>query len=127
MRAKEEESAQIVLADAGRGVKAAEEELAAKQERLRRDERARGKAADWELAESARMKAISDAKKAAVVLADARAVETRARDRYIEAHRKVEVVRRAADRKREEIARDGDAKDRKEMDQVANLLYSFNR
>ncbi len=127
LRGHEEEKAQIVLASAGREVLTARQNLADAEVRLLKQGRVGELARDYEVADAARSRAAHDVRQAADQVTRAKFREEQARTAYISAHRKVEVVRRAADRKREDLVTEQNKAENKEIDTLATLMYSYKR
>ena len=127
LRGRVEEKAQVVLAEAGRDVAEARQTLAEAEVRMHRETRVAGRACEWEMAEFARAKVVEEVKAAADEVTRAKSREEQARTAYLSAHQSVEVVRRAAERKRGDIVREANTAENKENDSVATLMYSYKR
>jgi hypothetical protein len=121
LRERDEERARLQLADAQRMALAARAAANDAQERARRDERGRGSAAHWELADAAHLQALREAKKAATAAQAADQKYDVTRGQYNGAYARAEAMRRAADSRRDIVLREIDAGERKAMDEIAVL------
>ena len=123
LRQRAEDAAKLALARARKDVAEAGAELERLRARARQDDRAAGCAAEWEVRQRARDRALAEIEKAEEALRQLRAREAEARNGYETAHRQLEAVRRVAESKRAEMAREADRKDRKTMDEIAGILH----
>jgi flagellar export protein FliJ len=85
--------------------------------------RARADISQWEVAELAHHRAISDAKKAQKDLEAAQKSAAVVRTHYVSAHQAAEVVRRVATNRREEAERELNRVEDKALDEAASLLF----
>ncbi|MFZ5444139.1 MAG: hypothetical protein ACOZQL_29350 [Myxococcota bacterium] len=87
------------------------------------DNRMRADVSQWEVTELAHHRALVDARRAQRELESAQRTASSARDQYLSAHRAAEVVRRVADNRREETARELNRLEDKALDEAAGLLF----
>ena len=123
VRQRAEDSAKLALARARIEVARAEGELERLRERARLEDRQAGSAAQWEIRQAARDRALAEIKREEEALRALKAREAAAREAYEAAHRQFEAVRRVAEGKRAEMAREAGRKERKAMDEVAAILH----
>jgi flagellar export protein FliJ len=123
IRERAEESAQRDLGRARQLTVAAETALAQARSRALAETRVAGTAAGWQNAESARIRELGDLKRWERTVLEARAKEAEARSALEKAHRQHEVIRRAAQNKREEMAHQADRAERKLLDELATMQF----
>ncbi len=123
LRERAEDSTKIALARARKEVAEAQAALERLRERARADDREAGDAADWEIRQRARDRALAEIKKAEEAVRQLKSREAAARQAYEAAHRQLEAVRRVAENKRAEMRREAERKDRKAMDEIAGILF----
>ncbi len=123
LRQRTEDSAKLALARARKEVAEAEAALEALRARARLDDQAPGDAAEWEIRQRARDRALAEIKKAEEGMRQLKAREAAARQAYEAAHRQLEAVRRVAENKRAEMKREAERKDRRAMDEIAGILH----
>jgi hypothetical protein len=112
------------LAAAQREALRKDEELALSRVRAANDHRASGDAAEWQLVEAGHARSLQLVRvKEQQVRAHAVVVE-KVRVKAQSAQMALEVVKRAADRKRVEAVQAREKQDAKQLDQIATLLYS---
>lgn len=112
------------LAAARREALRREEELALSRLRAAKDHRASGDAAEWQLVEAGHARSLQLVRvKEQQVRAHAVVVE-KVRVKAQSAQMALEVVKRAADRKRTEAVQAREKQDARQLDQIATLLYS---
>ena len=112
------------LAAARREALRKEEELALSRLRAAKDHRASGDAAEWQLVEAGHARSLQLVRvKEQQVRAHAVVVE-KVRVKAQSAQMALEVVKRAADRKRTEAVQAREKQDARQLDQIATLLYS---
>lgn len=87
------------------------------------DFRVRADVSAWEVTELAHHRAVAEARKAQRELEVAQRSAAQARDQYVSAHKAAEVVRRVADHRREEVARELNRAEDKALDEAAALLF----
>lgn len=119
LRERAEDECAIELARASEMTRQARDKLALIDDRLRRENRRQGDAADWELAEAATARALKERKVAEAELKKAEGAEAAARVAYAQAHKKAEAVRRVAEARRKAILKEAEVAERKLMDEVA--------
>lgn len=90
----------------------------------RNDGRAPGEAALWVLEEAVHHRALQALKAAEGQLSAAADGERSALDAYGAAHRQADVVRRVAERRRAELARERERTDRRGLDELATLRFN---
>jgi flagellar biosynthesis chaperone FliJ len=124
LRERDEDAAAREVANAERGLRNAQQQLDDAKARALSDFRARNDVAQWELQELAQHRALDESKKAARAVETAKALALKSRERFTTAHQRAEVVRRAADTRREELTRELDRAETKQLDDVAALLFN---
>jgi flagellar export protein FliJ len=124
LREQDEERAQTLLADSERAAKLAAEHAAAAQERARHDGRKSGSAADWMMLDAAHGRARQEAANAAHAATAADAKLAASRDHYSTAYQRAETIRRVAETRRSEMIAEYEAKERKELDEIAVLRFA---
>lgn len=124
LREQIEDRARLELANAQRQTAAAEESLREAEERSRRDHRGRGSAADWQIAESAHGTALREVREAERA-AQAAVIElARTRTEYVSARGRAEAVRRISAIRAETAAKEREAREDKELDELAVLGFA---
>ncbi len=123
VRERSEDAAKVALARARMEVTRAASGLERLRERARHEDRQAGSAAQWEIRQAARDRAVAEIKRAEEALRALEAREVAARQAYEAAHRELEAVRRVAESKRAEMAREAGRKERKAMDEIAAILH----
>jgi len=111
------------LGEAGRRLQSAESLLAASRARAAADQRRRAAAADWQLAELAHGRALSDVRAAEQAAATAAAASSTSRDRYVAAYTRAESLRRVAATRAQEILDSRENAERKELDELGTLRH----
>lgn len=119
----EEERAQNLAKAEVEAREAAQRATQARQNTLR-DERNRGDASRWAMAEVAHQRALLESKRADHDAARLRQDADGARVNYTAAHQQAEVVRRVADHRRSEIAQEQNRAEDRALDDVATLLFT---
>jgi flagellar export protein FliJ len=124
IRERAAEAVERELAAAQREARRKEQDLAAARERASKDQRRPGDAAEWQLVEAGHARSLQLVRaKELQVSAHATVVE-KVRVKAQSAQMALEVVRRAADRKRAELVLARDKSEAKQLDAIATLLYS---
>lgn len=123
VRERAEEKALRQVVEAETQAKAAHERAEALKKIAQQDQRQPGDAATWELAETAHVRALSDARKAQKEAERVAAEVSKVRVVYTSAHQRAEVVRRVAETRRDEQRRDVERVEEKALDEVASLLW----
>lgn len=123
LRERVEDQAKIALAQARQKTQKAEELLKQAQARAAIDHRVAGTAALWQDAESARVRALAEVKRAREGCQAARDAEEKQRRAFELAHRDAEAVRRAAESKRQEIVKAAERAERKQFDELAAIQF----
>lgn len=118
-----EEKAGVALAHAETAVTAARTRVEDARRLASQDFRARSDISQWEVAELAHHRAISDAKKAQKDLEAAQKSAAVVRTQYVSAHQAAEVVRRVATSRRDEAIRELNRVEDKALDEAASLLF----
>lgn len=124
LRERDEERTRTLLADSERAAKLAAEQAAAAQARARQDGRKAGSAADWQLLDAAHGRARLDAANAEQAAGAADAHLEATRQQYSLAYQRAETIRRVAETRRAEMVAEADAKERKELDELAVLRFA---
>ncbi len=124
LRERDEDQAAREVAKTEQALRTAQQQLDDATARALRDFRARNDVVQWELQELAQHRALAESKKAARDLESAKALAAKSREQFTTAHQRAEVVRRAADARREELTRELDRADTKQLDDVAALLFN---
>lgn len=125
LRERDEEKAERAVADAQRAALAARARLTEAQALARTDARGALDVASWGLVEAAHGRAREEAERAARLVKDAQARETEARSAHVDAHRRTEAVRRAADGRRVELVREAETRDQRRVDDLTTMLFSY--
>lgn len=123
LRETEEDRARQALADAQRSVAAAKDQLSAAAAQAAADHRKLASAAHWSLVENAHARALQDARQAEHAVQKASDGLTQSRARYLGAHTRTEALRKAIETRRAEALREQSQAERKQMDEIAMLLY----
>jgi flagellar biosynthesis chaperone FliJ len=123
LREKDEERVRVELAEAQRAATAAERAATTARLRAREDERGRGMAAEWDLADHAHFRALREAVVAERAHHTACERLTTTRQKYATAYKRAETIRRVADARRADIVAEADSKERKELDEIGMLLH----
>jgi flagellar export protein FliJ len=123
LRETEEDRARRELAEAQRHVAAATNALSAAKARASIDDRRGASAAHWTLIESAHTRALQEARLAEHAVQAASDGLSQTRTRYLGARTKTEALRRVIESRRADVARVEAQAERKNMDEVATLLF----
>lgn len=123
LRERDEDRARLDLAEAHRLVLAADRTAREAADVARQDDRARGCAADWQLAEHAHARALVEARQAERACHAASEKLGSSRQRYVGAHARAEALRRVVEARRFEVVREAEATERKHLDEVAMLQF----
>lgn len=123
LREKDEERARLDLADAHRQTRAADEASRSAAERARRDERQRGPALDWEIADRAQISALRDARQAEQAAAAAAQHLARKLADFVGVHGRTEALRRVVQARTAELASEAEAKERRALDEIALVRH----
>jgi flagellar export protein FliJ len=123
LRETEEDRAREALAHAQRNVTAATNQLAAAQASATADHRKLASAAHWSLVESAHARALQEARQAERAVQKASDGLSQSRARYLGAHTRTEALRKAIEARRAETVREERKAERKNMDEIAMLLF----
>src|SRR6266567_375459 len=113
LRDQSEDTALTHLARAQVNLGRARENLEGALARARSDQRSAGQAALWMLVESAHLRELQGVRAANQAVSTASEGEARARAGYTDARQQAEVMRRIADRKRAELVKEEDKRERK--------------
>ncbi|BDG08003.1 flagellar export protein FliJ [Anaeromyxobacter paludicola] len=127
LRDRSEETALAHLARAQASLSRARENLEGALTRARSDERSAGQAALWMLVEAAHTRDLHGVRIAEQAVASAADGEARARASYGDARQQAEVVRRIADRKRAELVKEEERRERKVLDELATIRFGTAR
>jgi flagellar export protein FliJ len=123
LRETEEDRARQALADAQRSVLAANDALSAASARASADHRKIDSAAHWSLIETAHARALQEARQAERAVQQASDGLSRTRAQYLGAHTRTEAIRKAIEARRAEVQRAEAQAERKQMDEIAMLLF----
>ncbi len=123
LRETEEDRARLALADAQRDVAAANDQLSAAAARAAADHRKRASAAHWTLIETAHARALQEARQAERAVQKASEGLSQSRAKYLGAHTRTEALRKAIEARRAEVLREQSQAERKQMDEIAMLLF----
>jgi flagellar export protein FliJ len=126
LRERDEEKTRTALADSERAAKKAAELAALAREKARHDGRSAGSAADWVMLDAAHTRARNDAVHAEQAAGAAHAHLHASRLQYSQAYQRAETMRRVAESRRAEIIAEGEARDRKELDELAVLRHNLS-
>lgn len=124
LREREEEQAAQAVAKAETVVRQAMEKHEEARARQMRDLRARQDVSHWETAELAHHRALEDARRAEREVVEAKKSAHQVRALYTSAHQRAEVVRRAAETRRDELRREEGRRESRQLDEVASLLFT---
>jgi flagellar export protein FliJ len=124
LRERQEKEAMLSLARALTETQKARAQVDAAMERMRRDGRGGGSAAEWEIGDAAQARGLSEIEVAKEALERARAKEAEAKRVHLVAHQKAEVVRRAAQSKREERIGEMERAEAKAMDDFSSTQWA---
>jgi flagellar export protein FliJ len=127
LQEQNEELRRRELAEAGRKVKSAEEQLAESRARAHADQRRPASASDWQLAELAHGRALLDVRTAEQAVQSAAEESSASRDRYVAARSKAEAVRRVAALRVGEILAGREATERRELDELGIMRAARSR
>ena len=114
----------LEMAEAGRKLKTAEDELEDSRVRAQADERRHATAWDWQLAELSHTRALCDMRAAENAVLSASNESSATRDRYAAAHSKAEALRKVAAQRVSEIVQAHATAERKELDELAILRHA---
>jgi flagellar export protein FliJ len=123
LRETEEDRARQALADAQRSVDAAKDQLSAASARAAADDRRLDSAAHWSLVETAHTRALQEARQAERAVQSASDGLSQSRARYLGAHTRTEALRKAIEARRAETLREQSQAERKNMDEIAMILF----
>jgi flagellar export protein FliJ len=123
LRERDEDRARKELSQAQRLARAAESALEQARRRASTDERGRGTAADWLLADVAHTRALVEARQAEHQARAAQEQLGARRHQFTTAHARAEAIRRLAETRRAEIVRDIESRERKALDEAAILAF----
>jgi flagellar export protein FliJ len=124
LRERDEAKARQDLAQAQRQASAAEKAAAEAQVAARQDNRQRGSAAQWEMAEAAHAQTLREAVRAERAAQAASQQLHSSRQGYHRAYRRAESLRRLADARRVEVIAEAEAGERKQLDELGMLLFT---
>jgi flagellar export protein FliJ len=124
MRERAAEAVERELAAARREAQKREQELAAAKARAAVDQRQSGDAAEWQLVEAGHARSLQMVRTTEQQLRAQATVVEKTRVKAQSANMALEVVRRAADRKRAEAIQTRAKADAKQLDAIATLLYT---
>jgi flagellar export protein FliJ len=125
LRERVEDDALGELARARQELAEAQDRLETAESAARADGRGRGRAALWELEETAHRRALQSLRVVRGEVASAAKKQEVASSGYREAHQDAEVARRVAERKRAEILREGGKRERRAADEIATLRFNL--
>jgi flagellar export protein FliJ len=123
LRQQEEDRALSELASAQRRNASAAEALESAQDLTRLDERRRGSAIEWQIADSAHVTALREMREAERAASAAIEHLERSHAQFITAHGRVEAVRRVAELRAEGAAREASETEQKQQDELAILRH----
>jgi flagellar export protein FliJ len=111
------------LADSARQLAAAEDHLRRAKDAATADRRKAGlaPASEWLLTELSHTRALADVRQAELAVAAANQVSTSSRSHYATAHSDAEALRKVTAVRVEELQRERDAAERRELDELAML------
>ncbi len=118
-----EEKAGLALARAEAAVSAAHVKVEDARRLASQDFRVRADISQWEVAELAHHRAISDAKKAQKELEVLQKSAAVVRTQFVSAHQAAEVVRRVATHRRDEALHEMNRIEDKALDEAASMLF----
>jgi flagellar export protein FliJ len=123
LRERDEDRAQRDLAEAQRQARDARDRLTEAEQRARRDERARGTAAHWDLVDHAHARALVEARQAERAAESATEKVGASRTTFLGIHARAEAVRRVVQVRRTELAEEAESAERKRLDELATLMH----
>jgi flagellar biosynthesis chaperone FliJ len=123
LRERAEDKARLELAAAQVRALAAAQALQTAAARVRGDERKRGRAVDWDLAESAHARVLVEHRLAERAADDATQKLGSTRERYVGARASADALRRVVDARRVEQVREAEKADSKRLDELATILH----
>jgi propanediol dehydratase small subunit len=121
---RHEEARLTEMSEAGRQLKAAEEDLAQRRARAVQDERRSSSASDWLLTELSHTRVLSDVRVAETAVSQATVASSASRDRYAAAYNRAEALRRVAATRVGEILRARDRTERREQDELGIIRFA---
>jgi flagellar export protein FliJ len=124
LRERDEDRARRELAEAQRQAQAAEQALRDAETRARHDARSSGTAADWALADHAHARALVEARQAERAAKAATDRLGSSRSHYVGMRARAEAVRRIVEVRRAEIVSQAETAERKQLDEIATLLFN---
>jgi flagellar export protein FliJ len=124
LRDRQETEALAGMARARAGLAAARDQLATAVHAARVDSRAAGHAALWELDDAARRRALQTVRAARGNVERAAAHHDAAHGSYLSARQDAEVMRRAAERKRQVLQHEAARRERRAQDEIATLRFN---
>jgi hypothetical protein len=127
LREQEEEKARLDLADARQKIASATAVQAAAATRARRDDRRRGAASDWEIADLAQSAALREARQAELAVASAAQHLARKLADFVGVHGRTEALRRVVKTRAEEQQRELEAGEGKALDEIAVFRHAHTR
>jgi flagellar export protein FliJ len=125
LRERMEDDALVHLARAQQELEEAHQRLESAESAALADGRARDSAALWELEEAAHRRALQGLRLVRGEVASLARKHEVATSGYREAHQDAEVVRRVAERKRAEQAREQGRRERRAVDEIATLRFNL--
>jgi hypothetical protein len=127
LREQEEERARLDLADARQKIASATAAHAAAATRARRDDRRRGSASEWEIADLAQSAALREARQAELAAESATQQLTRKLADFVGVHSRTEALRRVVRSRAEEQQREQEAGAGKALDEIAVFRHAHLR
>jgi hypothetical protein len=127
LREQEEERARLDLADARQKIASATAAQAAAATRARRDDRRRGSASDWQIADLAQGAALREARQAELAAETAAQHLTRKLADFVGVHGRTEALRRVVKARDEEQQRELEAGEGKAFDEIAVFRHAHMR
>ena len=122
-RAREEEGASLVLAQANGRVSQARAAVEAAKEKLTRGEFGAGSAADWELRDAGKDRDREELRKAEESVLTAEKGLELAKRAHLTAHQRTEVVRRVCDARKETARQEGERQEQRDTDEFVMLRH----
>ena len=123
LRERDESRARLDLAQAQQRASAAEKTAEEARTRAQKDNRRRGRAAEWVLAEVSHAESLRHAARAERAAQAAGQQLQSSRQSYNSAYRRAESLRRLAETRRAELVAEGDRQERKHLDEIGILLH----
>ncbi len=123
IRKREEDEAKWKLSRARQAALQAQHALELARAKTMTDVRQNGSAAEWEIQEAARFRALKELAKAEQEVEELRRQEADARAQFETAHRKTEAVSRVAENKRQEMIKAAQNAERKQLDEIASVRH----